>query len=437
MKERLDALNEYLLNLINIIFSNVEAGTILSILITAVIATVFAVILFIVARGVTKFIEKRILSFHFNKVRSLRFQNQEILTGNQIAWGISKLFTWIRYLSYLVIVYLYINTVFSLFPRTRGISAKLFDHFLGALDFVFGAVWSYIPNLITLIVIIICGVYLIKLLRIFFKGVEERRISISGFYPEWASPTFTISRFLVIAFLVIVAFPYLPGKNSPAFQAVSIFFGVLLSLGSTGAVSNIIAGIVLTYMRAFKIGDVVQIADTHGVVVEKTMFVTRVRTVKNVEVTVPNAMVLNDHIVNYSSLAENEGLILHSKVTIGYDVPWPSVHELLKKAASETENLLTTPEPFVLQTSLDDYYVEYEVNAYTNKPGEMANTYNELHRHIQDKFHEAGVEIASPGLMAYRDGSKPNIPDDYLPKESKPPNTGIWPITRTPKKPDE
>ena len=436
MKDKLEGFDNYLFELINKLLPSVEAGSVLSILITAILATVIAVILFIVVRGITKFIEKKILSFHFSKIRSLRVQNQEILTGSQIAWAIGKLFTWIRYISYLIIFYLYINTVFSLFPRTRGISEKLFDHFLGAVDFVLGAIWSYIPSLITLIVIIICGFYLIKLLRIFFKGIEEERISISGFYPEWASPTFTISRFLVIAFLVIVAFPYLPGKDSPAFQAVSIFFGVLLSLGSTGAVSNIIAGIVLTYMRAFTIGDVVQIADTHGVVVEKTMFVTRVRTVKNVEVTVPNAMVLNDHIVNYSALAENEGLILHSKVTIGYDVPWPSVHELLKKAASETENLLTTPEPFVLQTSLDDYYVEYEINAYTNKPGEMAKTYNELHRHIQDKFHEAGVEIASPGIVAYRDGNKPNIPDDYLPKESKPPNTGIWPLTTTPKKSD-
>ncbi len=284
--------------------------------------------------------------------------------------------------------------------------------------------------------IIVCGFYLIKLLRIFFKGIEEQRISISGFYPEWASPTFTISRFLVIAFLVIVAFPYLPGKDSPAFQAVSIFFGVLLSLGSTGAVSNIIAGIVLTYMRAFKIGDTVRIADTNGDVVEKTMFVTRIRTVKNVEVAVPNAMVLNDHIINYSALAEKEGLILHSKVTIGYDAPWQLVHELLKQAATETESLLKTPEPFVLQTSLDDYYVEYEINAYTNKPREMSRTYNELHRNIQDKFHEAGVEIASPGLMAYRDGSKPNIPDDYLPKDYNPPKTGIWPFNTPSKKSD-
>lgn len=437
MKERLDAINEVLYNLLKKLLPNVEANSLLSILITAVIATILAAIIFILVRGITRFIEKKVLSLHFQKIRTLRFQNQEILTGSQIAWGISSLFRWLRYFFYLVIFYLYINTIFSFFPKTRGISAKLFNHFIDAIEFVLGAVWGYLPNLLTLIVIFTFGFYLMKLTRLFFKGVEEKRITLSGFYPEWASPTFAITRFFIVAFLIIVAFPYLPGKDSPAFHAVSIFFGVLISLGSTGAVSNVVAGIVLTYMRAFKIGDTVQIADTNGNVVEKTMFVTRIRTVKNVEITVPNAMVLNDHIINYSALAENEGLILHSKVTIGYDVPWKQVHDLLKEAAKATEGLEKEPEPFVLQTALDDYYVEYEINAYTKLPKIMARTYNELHRNIQDKFNEAGVEIASPTITTYRDGNKENIPDDYLPKDHNPSNKGLWPIVQTPKKPEK
>lgn len=437
MKERLDSINDFLFAFINKLLPNVEANSLIYILITAVVATVLAVLIFIMVRAVTRFIEKKILSIQFEKLRSLKFQNQEILTGNQIAWGIGKLFAWVRYIAYLIIFYLYINTIFSFFPKTRGISAKLFDYFIDALGFVLTAVWDYIPNLLTLFVIFAFGFYLIKLMRLFFKGVEEGRISLSGFYPEWASPTFAISRFLVIAFLIIVAFPYLPGKDSPAFQAVSIFFGVLISLGSTGAVSNVVAGIVLTYMRAFKIGDTVQIADTNGDIVEKTMFVTRIRTVKNVEITVPNAMVLNDHIINYSALAENEGLVLHSKITIGYDVPWKEVHDLLKAAAYATEGLEKEPEPFVLQTALNDFYVEYEINAYTKLPRIMSRTYNELHRNIQDKFNEAGVEIASPSITMYRDGNQPNVPEDYLPKESKPPQTGLWSLIQPPKKPEK
>jgi small-conductance mechanosensitive channel len=329
MKERIELMNESLFNLLNKFLPNVEADSLFSILITAVIATLIAVVLFVLVKGFTKFIEKNIVDLQSKRLRSLRFQHQEILTGKQIIWAIRKLFNWLRYFCYLIIFYLYINTIFSFFPRTRGLSAMLFEHFINAVGFVLGAVWGYIPNLLTLIVIFVFGIYLIKLTRLFFKGIQEERISISGFYPGWASPTYAITRFLIIAFLIIVAFPYLPGKDSPAFQAVSIFFGILISLGSTGAISNIVAGIALTYMRAFNIGDRVQIADTTGDVVEKTMFVTRIKTIKNVEIAVPNAMVLSNHIINFSALAESDGLILHSKVTIGYDVPWKLVHDLL------------------------------------------------------------------------------------------------------------
>jgi len=421
MKERIELMNESLFNLLNKFLPNVEADSLFSILITAVIATLIAVVLFVIVKGFTKFIEKNIVDLQSKRLRSLRFQHQEILTGKQIIWAIRKLFNWLRYFCYLIIFYLYINTIFSFFPRTRGLSAMLFEHFINAVGFVLGAVWGYIPNLLTLIVIFVFGIYLIKLTRLFFKGIQEERISISGFYPEWASPTYAITRFLIIAFLIIVAFPYLPGKDSPAFQAVSIFFGILISLGSTGAISNIVAGIALTYMRAFNIGDRVQIADTTGDVVEKTMFVTRIKTIKNVEIAVPNAMVLSNHIINFSALAETDGLILHSKVTIGYDVPWKLVHDLLIQAATETEAIEQTPSPFVLQTALDDFYVEYEINAYTKKANTMALTYNELHRNIQDTFHAAGVEIASPGLMALRQDNQPNIPDEYLPKDYNPP----------------
>ena len=409
--------------MLNRLLPTVEADSLFSILITAVLATLVAIVLFVVVKVITKFIEKKIVNLQLKRIRSLRLQHQEILTGHQISLGIGKLFTWFRYFCYLIIFYLYINTIFSLFPITRGLSAKLLEQFIHAVAFVLSAAWGYLPNLLTLFVIFAFGFYLIKLTRLFFKGIEEERISLSGFYPEWAGPTFTITRFLIIAFLIIVAFPYLPGKDSPAFQAVSIFFGVLISLGSTGAISNIVAGIALTYMRAFKIGDRVQIADTTGDVVEKSMFVTRIKTIKNVEVTVPNAMVLSNLIIYYSTLAETEGLILHSKVTIGYDVPWKLVHDLLIQAANETENIEQSPSPFVLQTALDDFYVEYEINAYTKKANIMAVIYNELHRNIQDKFHAAGVEIASPGLMALRDGNQPNIPDEYLPKDYNPPKS--------------
>jgi small-conductance mechanosensitive channel len=201
---------------------------------------------------------------------------------------------------------------------------------------------------------------------------------------------------------------------------------VLFSLGSTGAVANIVAGVVLTYMRPFRIGDRVKIAETVGDVIEKTLLVTRVRTIKNVDITVPNAMVLGSHIINYSSVAKERGLILHTSVSIGYAVPWNRVHELLIAAALATDDILKEPKPFVLQTSLDDFFVNYEINAYTEKPNAMVTLYSDLHRHIQDKFNEAGVEIMSPHFSAVRDGNQAAIPDTYLSKSYQAPAFRIF-----------
>jgi small-conductance mechanosensitive channel len=155
--------------------------------------------------------------------------------------------------------------------------------------------------------------------------------------------------------------------------------------------------------------------------------VTRIRTIKNVDITIPNAMVLSSHIVNFSSSARDRGLILHSTVTISYDVPWKTVHELLLAAAAATENVRAEPRPFILQTSLDDSYVSYELNAYTDQPNLMATTYSDLHQHIQDKFNEAEVEIMSPHYAAVRDGNKTTVPATYLPPSYQAPAFRILP----------
>ena len=192
-------------------------------------------------------------------------------------------------------------------------------------------------------------------------------------------------------------------------QGVSIFVGVLLSLGSTTAVANVVAGIVITYTRAFRIGDYVQISDTEGKIIERTAFVTRIRTTKNVEVSMPNASIMSDKVINYSTQAKQSGITLHTGVTIGYDVPWPKVQELLLAAANATEHIEQDPAPFVLQTSLDDNYVAYELNAYTRRADIRPRIYSDLHANILDAFHMAGVEITSPHYRAIRDGNDPAI----------------------------
>jgi len=354
-------------------------------------------------------------------IRPFRIQQVEILSVNRIVGFLTTAVKAVRLMATLVVVYLYLTSILGLFPWTRELSQQLLSAVLAPLHVIGQTFVAIIPNVIAIVVIVAVARFLIKVLRLVFAGMARGAITVSGFHADWAWPTYKIVRFLVIAFSAIAIFPYIPGSASPAFQAISVFLGVLFSLGSTGAVGNIIAGVILTYMRPFRIGDRVKIADTIGDVVSSELLVTRVRTIKNVDVTIPNAMVMGSHIVNFSSSAQEHGLILHTSVTIGYNVPWKTVHELLIAAAQKTPSILKTPVPFVLQTSLDDSYVTYELNAYTDRPNDMVTSYSELLQNIQDKFNEGGIEIMSPHYTALRDGNRATIPEQYLPKAYAPP----------------
>lgn len=334
----------------------------------------------------------------------------------------------LKVLKWLIIIFLFslaLPTVFSIFPATESLAQTIFKYLLNPVRKFGTAVVNYLPNLFAMIVIVIITRYILKLLYFLSREVEKEKLQISGFFPEWARPTFNLLRVVVIAFAFIVIFPYLPGSDSPVFQGVSVFLGLLISLGSSTAIGNIIAGLVITYMRAFKIGDRVKIGETTGDVIEKTMLVTRVRTIKNEEVSIPNSAILVGSTINFSANASEVGLVVHSTVTIGYDAPWRKVHELLINAALATELLKKEPSPFVLQTSLDDYSVSYQINAYTNQPAMMAKIKSELHQNIQDFFNKENIEILSPGYTSVRDGNQTTTPKENLPKDYKKPNFDI------------
>ena len=387
----------------------------------AVIATAVLMLIFRLFGFAFPKLYKKLHSWRGTLIPSLRIQKFELLPADRIAnfaIGVAKL---LRFVLILVALYFYASLVLGFFPWTRGYAQILIGYVLAPLKIVGDAFVAYLPNVFFIAVIVLVSLYVTKFIRIIFGEIGKETITLPGFYPEWAEPTYKIVRFLIFTFTVIVIFPYLPGSKSPAFQGISIFLGVLFSLGSTSAVANVVAGVILTYMRAFTLGDRVKIADTMGDVIEKTLLVTRIRTIKNVEITIANAMVLNSHIINFSASAQQEGLILHTSVTIGYDAPWRTVHQLLIDAALATENILKEPKPFVFQTALDDFYVHYELNAFTDQPSRMAKTYSDLHEKIQDKFNEAGVEIMSPHYSSVRDGNQIAIPEDYLPKGYVPP----------------
>ncbi len=360
---------------------------------------------------------------------SLKLQRVELLTGSQIAEGMLGLIRAIQFGTYVSLIYLYVTSVLGFFPATHQLSLELLGYLIEPIKVIALTFASSLPDIIAIAVIALVTKYIINLIHLFFTGIERGAISFVGFHREWATPTYKIVRFFALVFAAVAIIPYIPGSNSEAFKGISVFLGVLVSLGAAGSFSNIVAGIVLTYMRPFSVGDRVKIAETIGDITEKTLLVTRIRTIKNMDVTIPNALVLSSHIINFSSSAmAPPPLILHTSVTIGYDLPWRKVHELLVAAAKHTTHILETPEPFVLQTSLNDFYVTYEINAYTGHPNKMAIIYAELHQNIQDQFNEAGVEIMSPHYSQIRDGNRTTIPDQYLPKGYQAPGLRIWPL---------
>ncbi|MEQ6167368.1 MULTISPECIES: mechanosensitive ion channel domain-containing protein [unclassified Ekhidna] len=312
---------------------------------------------------------------------------------------------------YVLTFYLSLPLVFGLFPFTRGWAQTLLNWILGPAENIWYSFWNYLPNVFTIAVIYFITSYLVKFLKFIASEIENGHLSLPGFYSDWAMPTYRLVKLLVYAFMLVMIWPYLPGSDSDIFKGVSVFIGLLISFGSTSAIANAVAGLVITYMRPFKLGDRVKIGEVTGEIVEKTLLVTRVRTVKNEDITVPNSSILTGHTVNYSSSSKELGLILNTSVTIGYDVPWRKVHELLVEAAVATDGINISREPFVLQTSLDDWYVSYQLNAYTDVPERMAGIYSELHGNIQDKFNEAGIEIMSPRYSAVRDGNASTIPE--------------------------
>jgi small-conductance mechanosensitive channel len=346
---------------------------------------------------------------------ALRIQRLEVLSSARLTDFLIGVIRTARVVLTVVVLYFYVPLVLRFFPWTESLADRIVDYVVQPLERAGSAFVDYLPNVFFIVVIAFLTRYVLKFVHLFFDAIREGTVEFPGFYREWAEPSYKIVRFMILAFVVVVVFPYLPGAGSDAFQGVSIFLGALFTLGSSSAIANIVAGVVLTFTRAFQVGDRVKIGDTTGDVMEKSLLVTRVRTIKNVDITVPNAIVMSSHIINYSARADESGVILHTGVTIGYDVPWRQVHALLLEAAASTEGVRREPKAFVLQTSLDDFYVSYQLNAYSANPKAMARTYSDLHQNIQDAFNKAGVEILSPHYRAARDGNEITIPPDQRP----------------------
>ncbi|GHV86961.1 hypothetical protein AGMMS50255_2570 [Spirochaetia bacterium] len=345
-----------------------------------------------------KWLTRKVLGWGQKNIKPLHIKKLHLLSTGQILTSIEFLFRILKYVITVFQLFLTLPLIFSLFPVTQHLASTLFGYVLNPLKNIVTGTVHFIPNLITIVIILWATKYLIRFLKFFATQIEKEKLVLPGFYADWAQPTFNILRVLVYAFTVVVIYPYLPGSGSAVFQGVSVFVGIIFSLGSSTAIGNLIAGLVITYMRPFKIGDRIQFQNITGFVVEKSLIVIRIKTHKNEYVTFPNMMVLNSSIINYntSSDEDEEGLILHADVTMGYGVPWTQVHEILIAAALETSCVLKSPKPFVLQTALDDFYANYQINLYTKEVNRVPRIYSELYEHLQDGFKAAGIDLTAP-----------------------------------------
>jgi small-conductance mechanosensitive channel len=330
------------------------------------------------------------------RIRALGIQSFKVVRAEQIWNALQRIIKLSRVVAILAACFIYLQYVLVLFPWTRGTGLRLRGYLLNPLEtLVFGAI-GHIPNIIFLIILYFIAKYVIQIIHKFFDALKTGDVKLQGFDAEWADSTYKLIRLGIVVLVLVVAYPYIPGGNSDAFKGITIFIGILVSLGSSSAIANLIAGYTMTYRRAFRVGDRIKIGDIMGDVTEMRLQVTHLKTFKNEEVTIPNSTILNNEVINYSSLARTNGLILYSRVNIGYEVPWRQVEALLLLAADRTPEIMREPKPFILQKALDNFAVTYEINVYCDNPLAMGRIYTGLHRNILDLFNEYGVQIMTP-----------------------------------------
>ncbi len=352
----------------------------------------------------------RLTRYLMKRAKPFALKDYEVLNMHRIGVVMLTVYNILRYAIILIILLVSIPWIFSLFPETKSFTYTIFGYVWNPFTAIVSSVVGFLPNFIQIVVIILCFRYLVKGIRYLTNEIASGRLKLNGFYADWAQPTYYILRVLLYSFMLVMIWPLLPNSDSEVFQGVSVFIGIMVSLGSSSIIGNVMAGLVMTYMRPFRVGDFIKYNDTEGFVIEKTVLVTRIKTRKNNVITIPNSSLMGSQTTNYTFSAQNYGIIVHTKVTIGYDMPWQQIKQLLLDAAKATQGISHHPEPFVLVTTLDDFYVEYEINAYTTHYDRLPIIYSELHHNILDSFHSNGVEIMSPHIFAHRSNLEVQIP---------------------------
>jgi small-conductance mechanosensitive channel len=341
---------------------------------------------------------QKIMTERSQRIKDVKIKNYVLVSSVQKTRILINTINLLRWALIVLMAFIMLPIIFSVFPFTQSWANSLIGLFTKPLKKAFLAIWAYIPDLITVFVILFVMRYAIRFVKYIFTEIDKGKLEVNGFHREFAMPTFTIVRFLLHAFTLVLIFPYLPGSSSNIFKGISVFIGVLFSLGSSSAISNIIAGLVITYMRPFRIGDRISIADKTGVVIEKSPLVTKLRTIKNEEITIPNSSILSGNTVNYSTFSD-QGICFQVELTVGYEEPWERIHQMLLNIPGRVARVNTSPAPFVLQKKLDDFYVLYELNVYISQSAEIALAQSEIFQLILNDFLAAGIEMNAPHIF--------------------------------------
>jgi small-conductance mechanosensitive channel len=381
----------------------------LTVAVVAALVAMFALVRY----AFLKVIDRKIVGNREKWFKGIRFRNIELLTSEKLTSAALLVSKVLRYALYAVLLYAALPMIFAIFPATRHLAGLLFSWLAAPLVSMGEGLVAYLPKLLRIIVIILIMRYILKLLRYVAGEIEAGRLVIPRFYSDWARATFNLLRIFIYAFTVVLVFPLLPESESSVFKGVSVFIGVLFSIGSSSVISNMMAGLVITYMRSFKIGDRIKVGDVYGDVVEKTLFVVRVQTIKKEVITVPNSSILSSNVVNYSTAAGagGQGVIIALDVSVCYDSSWQKVHPLLIEAALKAEHILPTPPPFVFTKELADFAAVYSLRVYTRRPDLYAAICSDINRNVLDIFRREKIEMLVPRYQAVRDGGKPVFPE--------------------------
>ena len=352
-------------------------------------------LLFLTVRFV-RYLRRCILEKFKGRFKTLAFREYTILHFHQVQHFLLAMTRILQVLLIIVQLFISLPLLFSIFPETEEFTWHVVRYVETPLRDIIVSLVHIFPNLVKIMVVIYLVWLLLRGLRYITEEIAIGRLKIDKFYQDWAYPTYHIIRIFIIAFTLVVIWPWLPGSESGIFKGVSIFVAALFSLGSTTIIGNLISGLIITYMRPFLVGDYVCIGDCEGVVIERNAFTTRLKDIKGNLITVPNNSILSQQTVNYTAaMRQGQGTIVHSEFTFTYKVPRQTIESYLLEGANRCPLLLKTPKPFVLVTALDDFYTRYEINAYTQETEILYEVYSDLHKHIIDVFHEQDLDPTS------------------------------------------